>query len=456
MGLYQRSNRLHLRQVIEPIHSIINSFAQSFNVGLLLGLFFLLTACEVSNPLVLPTDTPLSPTSTAVPTATPPPDPDTAQGFGVFLTQAESLKLQQRQDLVSRYTAQLAKAPITSDGQAVFLWRGAAHSVAVVGDMNGWDPAEALMLTRLEGTDLWYLIADYEPEARLDYQFVIDGDEWKLDPLNPQMINTRSGPNSVLTMAAYVTSPELRPAEQEIPKGTITSHTIDSSHLSQTRTFFVYEPAGQLIGRKLPTIYINNGSDYLDLIDAPAILDNLIAQRIVPPLIAVFIPPISAPQDYTLNDDYVGFLADELVPFIQQSYDVDPDPAVTGVLGSALGGLAAVHTAFSRPDVFGLAAGQSGIYSANGNALIRLISRRRSSVANGLPTRYYLVAGIYETAVNGEAGAGNVLAANRRLVEALETVDQVYQYDERPEGHSWGLWQGTLGRALAFLYGRAE
>jgi enterochelin esterase family protein len=252
-------------------------------------------------------------------------------------------------------------------------------------------------------------------------------------------------------MPGYEIPTELLPSEMVIPQGMITSHTIDSSYVNQTRTFFVYEPAGQIVGGKLPTIYFNNGTQYLNLIDTPAILDSLIAKRIIPPLIAVFVPPINISQEYMLEDAYVAFLADELVPYVQQAYDADPNPEKTGVMGSSLGGLAAVYTAFTRPDVFGLAAGQSGDYGVNENKLIQLAKRHQAGTANSQPVRYYLVAGTYETADGDESGT--ILVANRRLAEALDTTDQVFLYEERPEGQSLGLVEGTIGRALAFLYG---
>ncbi len=415
-----------------------------------------LVACGTSNPLALPTDTPPPPTATPKPTSTPPAAPSTVSGFEAFLAEAKALKPNQRQDLVNRYTAQLTGAPITEDQRAVFLWMGAAQSVELIGDMNNWIPAEALPLTRLEGADLWYLISEFEPEARLDYRLIVDGADWKLDPLNSKTINSRSGPNSVLTMPAYEVPTELLPVQQEIPHGTLANLTLDSASLNQTRTFFVYEPGGQLVGQKLPVIYINDGSDFLDLIEAPLILDNLIAQRIIPPLIAVFIPPINLQEDYVLNDEYTSFLADELVPFIQQTYDVATEPETTAIMGSALGGLAAVYTGINRPDVFGLVASQSGLYEAGGDLLFRQLERQLVGAANLEPIRFYIVAGSYDTAVGGDREAGNVLAANQRLAESLTQIDYEFKYDERPEGHSWGLWQGTLGKALAYLFNRGS
>ena len=64
----------------------------------------------------------------------------------------------------------------------------------------------------------------------------------------------------------------------------------------------------------------------------------------------------------------------------------------------------------------------------------------------------YMVAGTYETAVEGNNGPQNILEANRKMAEALELAGIDYRLDERPEGHSWGLWRGSFGQALSHLF----
>lgn len=418
------------------------------SILVLLSLCFLLPACDnIENPLAAPTLTPPPPTNTPEPTLTPTPGPNTADGFDYFLAQAMDESVSARQGLANRFLALLDGAPITTGSQAIFIYQGAATSVQVNGDMNNWILEEAPQLTRLEGTDMWYYAAEFEPNARLDYRYVLNGTESRLDPLNPNTVRGASGENSELVMPAYERPPELLPTAEEIPAGTISSHTINSSYLNQTRTFYVYQPPGQLVGEKLPSVYFNDGTDFLNIIDAPAILDRLIAERLVPPVIAVFMLPIIREDDYRLNEDYAYFMALELAPFIQANFEADPDPEKTAVLGPSLGGLAAVHTAVLHPEVFGLAAGQSGYYSVDDGALLRRIAGQGAPGVN-----FYLVVGTYETAVSGLGDEGNLLEANRQLASILEDKNYPHLYEELPQGHSWGLWQSTIGRALAYLF----
>ena len=83
------------------------------------------------------------------------------------------------------------------------------------------------------------------------------------------------------------------------------------ANLNQLRTFIVYEPAGQIVGEKLPSLYVNDGGNYLNLINSPAILNNLIARREIPPMIVIFLPPVLTNEEYNQNDAYVSFLSDE-------------------------------------------------------------------------------------------------------------------------------------------------
>jgi enterochelin esterase-like enzyme len=405
----------------------------------------LLAACQNANPLALPTDTP-PPTFTIAPTPSVTVAAESTVGFENFLIEIENLKPNQRQSIVNRYLANIRESPLTTNNQAIFLWRGAAASVRLIGDMNDWDSEKSLELVRIEGTDLWYLIAEYEPDARLDYRFLIDGQQLELDPLNPRIVAGSSGPNSVLAMPEHPTQLDPR-AVGNIPPGTITSYTIDSDYLNQTRTLFVYQPASQLVGERLPLVIVNNGSDYLNLIDVPSLLDQRIADRQLPPIVVAFVPAIDASQDYTLNDNYVHFLADELVPFVQRHYSTTDDSSATIVIGAASGGRSAVYASISRPDVFGQAASQSGIFSLEDISAIRQAAQLIES-STGAKSKIHLIVGTYETNVDTGGERQDILAANQLLASAMDDVQMDALLDEKPEGHSWGFWQWTFSQVL--------
>lgn len=425
-----------------------------FLFSLLFSLFWLVGCHDpLDNTLPILTATvqvQVAPSATATALATPEPTPTpevtSLTLWDAFLVEVNDLAPAERQQRVDSYLTTIEATPLTDRDRAIFLWQGEARSVVLAGDMNGWNLDTAAAFQQIAPTDLWYLDATFPPSARLDYKIVVNGGNWQLDPLNPRTMLGGFGPNSELVMPDYVAPAEL---SGDAPAGTVTQHRLYSDTLGRARTFYVYTPTQFDPTLVYPSLYVHDGTDYLHLIDTPLILDRLIAAGEIPPLVVVFIPPLQREVEYRRNEAYVTFLADELVPYVQTQYHTSPDAGQTGTLGASMGGLISVYAAASRPDVFGLVAGQSGAYSLDDDAVIQLIATRPQP----LPVRFHLVVGTYETAVGGNDQEGNLLAANQRLVAVLENQGLVYQYTELPDGHSWGLWQRQLGAALRFLYG---
>ena len=57
---------------------------------------------------------------------------------------------------------------------------GKAHTVAITGDFNSWDP-QANLLEDPEGDGIWTGTLKLEP-GRYEYMFVLDGEKWLPDP----------------------------------------------------------------------------------------------------------------------------------------------------------------------------------------------------------------------------------------------------------------------------------
>ncbi len=70
-----------------------------------------------------------------------------------------------------------------------------ARHVSVVGDFNGWDPG-AHQLER--AGEVWRTVISL-PRGRYEYQFVVDGDVWMVDPAAPGTVDDGfGGRNGVL------------------------------------------------------------------------------------------------------------------------------------------------------------------------------------------------------------------------------------------------------------------
>ncbi|MBN2448534.1 MAG: alpha-glucosidase C-terminal domain-containing protein [Phycisphaerae bacterium] len=74
-----------------------------------------------------------------------------------------------------------------------------AKSVCLAGTFNGWN-ASATTMRGPRGDGFWLVSVDLRPGTH-EYKFVVDGNNWRQDPLNPEAIDdTRGGNNSVLRL----------------------------------------------------------------------------------------------------------------------------------------------------------------------------------------------------------------------------------------------------------------
>ncbi|MDZ7371072.1 MAG: hypothetical protein ONB12_07880, partial [candidate division KSB1 bacterium] len=110
---------------------------------------------------------------------------------------------------------------IFNDTTVVFVYRGAAESVSLAGDWNGWQPHK---MTLDPALSIWYAVFTFPANARLDYKFVLNETDWILDPANPSICRGGFGDNSELVMPRYKRAEETIP-RSDIPTGTLVDST---------------------------------------------------------------------------------------------------------------------------------------------------------------------------------------------------------------------------------------
>ncbi|RMH81417.1 MAG: hypothetical protein D6681_18215 [Calditrichaeota bacterium] len=361
--------------------------------------------------------------------------------FAQFLQQIDSLAgdttaQMALTDSFMTYAAQFG-FPLVEDSSAHFLYRGQpAFPFSVAGDFNGWQPGVDLF-TRVGVTDLYYHSEVFPLDARLDYKFVLGGTQWILDPLNPHTVTGGFGPNSELAMPHYVQPWEIN-YDPTIPHGDVQHYTFHSTILNNNRSVWVYTPPGyQQDTLRYPSIYVQDGGEYMQLGSMVNVLDNLIAASMIEPVIAVFVNPVNRNQEYWLNADYARMLRDELVPFVEGSYRTRPAAAHRAVMGASLGGLISLYTAFLYPEVFGLAAGHSSALQVNNEAL-----RQMYAGAPRKNIRIYLDWGTFES----------LQQANQRFVNVLQNKGYPFRHNIWHEGHSWGNWRAHIDEILIYFW----
>ncbi|RPI72802.1 MAG: hypothetical protein EHM47_07465, partial [Ignavibacteriales bacterium] len=252
--------------------------------------------------------------------------------------------------------------PFTEDSVASFIYLGNDSSVSVAGDFNGWNPDSSIMVN-LDGTGFWYLTKTFELNARLDYKIARNKNDWILDPENPNVCNGGFGSNSELAMPGYIQPWEIV-YNNSIPHGTIETKSIFSLNTNDTYQIKIYLPPGYASNSsfKYPSVYFQDGFEYVDNAYAVNVIDNLIDSNKIGKVIAVFVKPNNRNEEYALSkkNEYRRFFVNELVPFIDSIYNTIPEASKRLVIGDSYGGNISVLISYNHPDVFG----NCGLHSA--------------------------------------------------------------------------------------------
>jgi enterochelin esterase-like enzyme len=333
--------------------------------------------------------------------------------------------------------------PIVLGDTAWFVFRGdSVRSVVLSGDFNRWHP-DRDTLRPIPGTGLFVRPERFEPDARLDYKFLVDGKDWILDPLNPAVCTGGFGPNSEIAMPGYSSPPETAYVPS-VPHGSLDSLVFKSPSLGNERAVFVYLPPGypDRARSAFPLLLVTDGGEYITLGSTRNVLDNLIHAGQIPRIIAVFVNPVDRNREYRANPDYERMLAHELVPWIEARYATARTPSRRCILGASLGGLTALDAFLSHPDVFGLCVSQSGAFWVDDAAMVEKV--RKTGTVSG---RVSLDWGTYEPEIPALNAATGALLAERGA--SVRTA-------EFHEGHSWGSWRAHAGNALRFVFGEGE
>jgi enterochelin esterase-like enzyme len=370
----------------------------------------------------------------------------------------------------------------TTRTRVTFLWRGTSQTrnVMVLGSF-ATGPANDYAMTRLAGTDVWYLTVRMPTGSRFAYSLSPNDPETfeppraaqraatvQGDPLNPR----RWGCSPTATRYDCQSMAELPGAPPQpwvvrngdIPAGKVDKHTIASDLLKNQRNLSVYTPPGyRSDGKPAALLVLFDESAYLNNVPTPVILDNLIAAGKIPPMVAVL---IANPSQDTRNKElppnpaFADFLATELVPWVHAHYTVTSDPALTVVAGSSYGGIAATYAGLRHSELFGNVLCQSGSFwwapdhggGPDADATTETGWLAKEFIKSPkLPLRFWMDAGVFEVDSRGNGGA--ILEPSRHMRDVLLAKGYDVHYQQFNSGHDYLNWRGTLADGLIVLVG---
>jgi enterochelin esterase-like enzyme len=351
-----------------------------------------------------------------------------------------NLRRKKLEDLWSQLT-DAGKIPFTDKDSVLFLYKGPANSVKVVGDFSTWN--SPLPARQLYNLPVWVLAWKLPSDARIDYKLILDG-RWLTDPANPYQQWGGSGPNSELRMPDWKPNPFAQPAPRR-SQGTLSQPMLfQSQELGYTVQYRVYTP--KKAASSYPVVYVTDGHEYADeqLGAMVHTLDNLIRKKQVPPLMAVFIDPrrpdttrINRRQsELPMNPRYADFVAKELIPHIDSKYP--SSKSGRALIGTSLGGLFTAYAGLRHPETFDYLGIQSPAFWYKP----RILEDHKQAGKND--QKVFMSTGvIYDTQEHA-----------RLMKQVMEEKGIDLMYTERNEGHSWGNWKASLPDMLRFFYGR--
>lgn len=359
-----------------------------------------------------------------------------------------------------------------------FLWRGAQRNARLWGG-----PAyDHTWMQRLGDSDVWFASFTVPDDLRLTYGIAPDVPQFagdaqanrrallatlQADPLNRAPVYAGApdvwAQRSQLVLPNAPQQPGMAgPAPAR--RGRIVEHRLSSARLGQDRRVAVYLPAGvDPAAPETVLLVLFDGPAYRsDRAPVPRILDQLIAEGRLPPVVALMVDPVDSGQrarDLTCNPDFTDALANELVPQIAARLGLRPDPRRTVIAGSSYGGLAAAYATHRRPEVFGNAVVLSGSFwwAPEGYAgqglpyMSSLWMEARMKAPPDAPVRLWISAGRYEAART--PGSQSILETSRHLRDVLRLTGVEARYREYSGGHDYLVWRGALADGLLWLFG---
>ena len=281
----------------------------------------------------------------------------------------------------------------------------------------------------------------------------MDFDAYKRAGLNrpaPRTVDNRSSDEIVQSLAVlednqYNPCPEAYRRE-EVPVGEFTrirDWSESALYPNTTRAISIYVPHGVAESEELPGVaFFNDGDGYLwrqGPVRATTVLDNLIHDNELPPLVAIFVNPgasADTPEQRSIEYDsvssrFVEFIEADILPLVESKtgLTLNPDPSLRLICGMSSGGICAFNAAWHSPESFGLVLSHCGSFTNirgghNYPSMIRRTPRK--------PIRVVLQSGKRDANIV----PGSWPIANQDVAASLEFAGYEYQFAFGEGGHS--------------------
>lgn len=348
--------------------------------------------------------------------------------------------------LVESFLKKAGQTPIIEGHKAIFLAKGnVTEKPYLLADFNGFlhrryvkDPSIGAMKA-IEGTSWFYLEKELEPNAIINYQIRL-GERTSTDPLNPETRTGFGNLYSVLKMPAYQASYEIL-WDASLPTGQLIKDSIYSKALGHFRTIHIYLPPGYKQSKeKYSSVYFHDGSFFIREGLVPRILDNLIGQKKITPVVAAFDDPVQRGKEYRGDENYKRYLKEELIPFVNRTYRAKNDKRQRAVIGFSRAGQSSLYVTHNL-DLFA----KCGAFSPAIHPTSISDFTTKLAGLGFQPEHLFMTGSTYDFLWYPDAVA---------LREHFQKSGIKFQYVEIPEGHNIPAWRTLLDDMLIAFFAK--
>lgn len=331
----------------------------------------------------------------------------------------------------------------------------------------GWEKFLEYKMERLLNTNLWYITCKIKNDLRFDYTIsvndsLIDSDEgWETREMN--LTYDKLNKNFLILCeeddkekkVSYVVMPKAQEhfwvkERVNISKGNIEEYYFHSEKLEKDRRIRIYTPYGYKKSNKpYKFLILTDGDEYLNLLSGKTVLDNLIADKKIAPIVVLFVDSTDIRyEELSCNDDFVDIIVGKLTPWFRGNYNISLEPKDGIIGGLSLGGLTATYLGLRHSEIFGNVLSQSGAYWYKPEDFKEVESACWMSTEfnkiERLPLKFYLNVGILEP-------KENMIGVNKKLRDVLESKGYEVKFEEFNGGHDYLCWGETLANGLISL-----
>lgn len=345
------------------------------------------------------------------------------------------------------------------DGTITFRYSGAAAQQVTVDTDATLKP-----LTMTKGDNgVWSVTTPPLKPEHYGYSFRVDGVQMR-DPLNHRIRQNIVGLYSDILVPGSVPQPW---EVEAIPHGAVSRH-VYTTHTGQNlpesqEAYMVYTPPGfdpkRAGGYPMLALlhgWSDNETGWTEVGEANLILDTLLAQKKIVPMIVVmplgygdykFVTSgFSVWQDPRVVDRNVSIYSDmllgEILPAVERDYPVAKDPNQRAIAGLSMGGLEALTIGLKHPEAFKYVVGMSS--AVHGEHF----DEHFPAMAGGNGNQFAQ----YKLLWVGCGTDDGLIEPNRHFVAWAKDRHLPVTAVETPGAHTWLVWRDNLMTVAPLLF----